>query len=72
MAETVIDGETGVLFDIQDARAMAEAIERLDGIPFSPDAIRRRAETFDTPVFHDRWRSLLRRLGVDPSLYSAG
>jgi glycosyltransferase involved in cell wall biosynthesis len=72
VAETVIDGQTGVLFEVQNARAMAEAIERLDGIPFSHDAIRRRAETFDTSVFHDRWRSLLTRLGVDPSLYSAG
>jgi len=72
VAETVIDGETGVLFEVQDAGAMAEAIERLDGIAWSSGTIRRRADTFDTAVFHARWRSLFTRLGVDPSLYSAG
>jgi glycosyltransferase involved in cell wall biosynthesis len=71
VAETVLDGETGVLFDRQDAGSMAEAIERLDGLAFSSTVLRRRAEAFDTSVFHARWRSLFVRLGVDPSLYSA-
>jgi glycosyltransferase involved in cell wall biosynthesis len=71
VAETVIDGETGVLFDRQDATSMAEAIERLEGIALSRNAIRQRAEAFDTAVFNARWRALFSRLGVDPSLYSA-
>jgi glycosyltransferase involved in cell wall biosynthesis len=71
VAETVIDGETGVLFEAQNAGAMAEAIERLDGIALSPTVIRERAQAFDTGVFHARWRALLGRLGVDPFLYSA-
>jgi glycosyltransferase involved in cell wall biosynthesis len=70
VAETVVDGQTGVLFDRQDATSMAEAIQRLDGIALSSSAIRQRAEAFDTAVFHARWRELFRRLGVDPSLYS--
>jgi glycosyltransferase involved in cell wall biosynthesis len=71
VAETVVDGQTGVLFDRQDATSMAEAIQRLDGIALSSSAIRQRAEAFDTAVFHARWRELFRRLGVDPSLYSS-
>ena len=72
VAETVVDGETGVMFNRQDADSMTEAIERLDATTFSSAAIRRRAESFDTSVFHARWRALLARLAVDPNLYSAG
>src|SRR6185369_11593395 len=32
VAETVVDGSTGVLLDQQDWRSMADAIERLDGL----------------------------------------
>jgi glycosyltransferase involved in cell wall biosynthesis len=69
VAETVVDGETGVFFDHQDWRSLADSIERLDSLTWSPAAIRQRAEAFDTEVFHSRWRSLFERLGVDPSLY---
>jgi glycosyltransferase involved in cell wall biosynthesis len=70
VAETVIDGETGVLFDEPDVRSVVEAIEQLDGLTLDPGVIRRRAEAFDTAVFRQRWRELFARLGVDPSLYS--
>jgi glycosyltransferase involved in cell wall biosynthesis len=70
--ETVIDGITGVLFDRPNVDSLCAAIERLDGITFDQSAIRRRAEEFDTEVFRARWRDLFARLGVDPSLYSAG
>jgi glycosyltransferase involved in cell wall biosynthesis len=70
VAETVIDGETGVLFDQPDVDSVVQAIERLDGLTLDPAAIRRRAEAFDTAVFRQRWRDLFARLGVDPSLYS--
>jgi glycosyltransferase involved in cell wall biosynthesis len=69
VTETVIDGQTGVLFDSQDVRALAEAIEGVDELRLDPDAIRTRALEFDTSVFLDRWRTLLARLGVDASLY---
>lgn len=72
VAETVIDGETGVLFDRQDVDSAIAAIERLDAMDLAPPTIRARAVQFDTAVFHDKWRALLARLGVDPSLYSAG
>jgi glycosyltransferase involved in cell wall biosynthesis len=71
VAETVIDGATGVLFDRQDVDSVCQAIERLESLNVDPTLIRHRAEAFDTDVFRTRWRDLLARLGVDPSLYSA-
>lgn len=70
--ETVIEGITGVFFDDPTPAAMADGIERLDRSSFSPDGIRAHAQGFDAAVFRRRWRELLRREGVDPSLYSAG
>lgn len=70
-AETVLDGETGVLFDRQDPESLAAAFERFDALAFSREAIRMRATQFDTSVFMARWRELLARLGVDPSLFQA-
>ena len=71
-AETVIDGSTGLLFHEQEVSALSDAIIRLDATTFARQVIRARAEEFDTAVFRMRWRQLFERLGVDPSLYSAG
>ncbi|CAN5561955.1 glycosyltransferase family 4 protein [soil metagenome] len=69
--ETVIDGRTGVLFQEQTVGALAAAIDRLDGLTFAAPDLRAHAQTFDSTVFRERWRSLFARLGVDPSLYKA-
>jgi glycosyltransferase involved in cell wall biosynthesis len=71
VAETVIDGRTGVLFDHQSTDALVDAIKALDGLSIDPNACRARAEEFDTSVFHAKFRALFVRLGVDPSLYSS-
>jgi glycosyltransferase involved in cell wall biosynthesis len=68
--ETVVDGETGVLYPKPGATALAEAIERLDTLSFEPAALRRHAERFDRRHFAAAWRALLERLGVSPSLYT--
>ncbi len=70
VAETVVDGATGVLYDRPGRQALADAMERLETLVLDPTAIRRRAETFDVAVFRARWRELFVRLGVDPSLYA--
>jgi glycosyltransferase involved in cell wall biosynthesis len=70
VAETVVDGVTGALFDRQDVASTIAAIERLESLHLVPSTIRARAEEFDTAVFHRRWQELFQRLGVDPSLYS--
>lgn len=67
--DTVVDGQTGVFFDGGAAADLAEAIKRMDELAFDPAAIRRHAEAFDTAVFRAKWRELLVRLAVDPSLY---
>jgi glycosyltransferase involved in cell wall biosynthesis len=71
VAETVVDGMTGVLFDNADAEALIGAVGRMDGIVFDRETIRRRAQLFDTAVFRRQWRELLEGLGVDRSLYRA-
>ncbi len=58
VAETVIDGETGILFGEQSVDALCEALEELDGFRVDPDAIRARAAEFDASVF----RAAIRRL----------
>lgn len=69
VAETVIDGRTGVLHDEQTVESLCAAIERLEGLAIDPLICRARAEEFSVAVFHARWRELFERLGVDPSLY---
>ena len=69
--ETVVEGRTGIFFERQEVAALAEAIERLDGLVFTPATIRARAQEFDTSVFRARWRELLARFGVDTAVFAA-
>ena len=69
--ETVVDGVTGTFFDAPESDSLVDAIERLDGLRMDHALIRRRAEEFDRLVFLDRWRELLRRHDVAPSLLAA-
>ncbi len=69
--ETVVDGVTGVFFDLADARSLAEALDRLEGIAFHGPTLRQNARRFDVHVFRRKWRALLAREGVDADLYSA-
>lgn len=49
--ETVIDGKTGVFFYDQDADNLADAVDRLEGLEFNPEAIRENALKFDKGAF---------------------
>jgi glycosyltransferase involved in cell wall biosynthesis len=69
--DTVVEDRTGVFFDEPTSGSLVEAIERLDGLAFDPEAIRANAERFKTDAFRSRWRELFARLGVDPALYRA-
>lgn len=64
VVETVIDGETGVLYDGPDPEHLGAAIKRLDSTTFSQERIRRHAERFDTKVFRARFAGVLDRYGV--------
>ena len=71
--ETVVEGVTGVFFDEATVESLASAIERVERL-----SLRSRRRFAGTPsgstagVFLAAWRDLFERLGVDPSLYSAG
>lgn len=52
--ETVVDGVTGLFFQEQSVAAITEAVERLDGMRFDPQVVRRHAERFSAAVFEHR------------------
>lgn len=69
VSETVIDGETGVLFDDQTVDGLTRALERLSAMQVDRARIRKRADEFSRQRFFAEWQDLLARLGVDPALY---
>ena len=60
-SETVIDGETGVLFDQQSALGLAEAIERFEGLELDEHAIRANAERFGRERFREEMAGVIAR-----------
>lgn len=65
-AETVVDGVTGVHFAYQEARSLADAIQRfeyLDGKQsFDPEACRQRAESFSRKRFLSYLTAIIKRV----------
>jgi glycosyltransferase involved in cell wall biosynthesis len=59
--EYVTDNETGILFKLQTAEALVEAINRFEGLKFDDKLVRRRAKEFDTSVFERRMRDFVDR-----------
>lgn len=57
--DSVIDGETGILFDEQTPDALAKAIKSLVPDEFDPQFIRRHAESFDVSMFRLRMRTFI-------------
>lgn len=57
--ETVVDGTTGVLFEEQTVRSLAEAIDRARGLEFAPSVCRAHAEAFSAVRFEREFRSLV-------------
>jgi glycosyltransferase involved in cell wall biosynthesis len=52
--DTVVDGETGVLFQPQTAAALADAVRRCADLRFDPLAIRAHAERFGEATFREQ------------------
>ncbi|HEY5741828.1 MAG TPA: hypothetical protein VIS99_04745, partial [Terrimicrobiaceae bacterium] len=59
-AESVIPGETGILFDKQSVESLMAAVREFEGISFSPAAIRRQAEKFSPDVFKRNFANFVR------------
>jgi len=57
--DTVVDGETGILFDAQTPESLRGAIERFRTIRWDPTALRRHAERFDVEAFKERMFPIL-------------
>ena len=60
--ETVVDDEVGILVPPGDVDRLAAAMAALDPGGFSPERIRRHAESFSKEAFQQRFRSEVERL----------
>ena len=59
--ESVLDGETGVLFDEQTPRGLAAAIERFEGLGLDAEAARRNARRFGRERFRAEMAAIIAR-----------
>ena len=57
--ETVVDGETGLLFGTQTVDSLAAALSLVSGIDFEPDLLLQHAARFGLSVFKDRMTRFL-------------
>lgn len=57
--ETVVDGLSGVFFDAPRPEALAQAVERMESLPWNPEAIRAHAEQFSEASFLRRMEDIL-------------
>jgi glycosyltransferase involved in cell wall biosynthesis len=60
-AETVNEGETGVLFPEQSAESLVNAVREFETMSFSPSTIRRQAEKFSAEVFRRNFSDFVRK-----------
>jgi hypothetical protein len=65
--ETVVEGETGLLFREPTVEALLDALERAQHQAWDPDRLRAQARRFAPEVFFAAWRQLLHRLGMEES-----
>jgi glycosyltransferase involved in cell wall biosynthesis len=59
--ESVLSGETGILFAEPTPAALRAAVASLDSRRFSGMALRARAEAYGRPVFESRFRAFVER-----------
>ncbi len=57
--ETVIEGETGIFFDRQDAESLSETVLSFDSAKFNPQKIRAHAEKFGVERFKKEMREFI-------------
>ena len=59
--ESVVPGETGLVFHEPTAAALGAAVDSLEGIRFNTSALRARAESYGRRVFESRFREFVDR-----------
>lgn len=59
--DSVIDGETGVLFEHQTVASLQRGVERLEGLRWEPGRLRQHAERFGEEAFRTRYQATLER-----------
>jgi glycosyltransferase involved in cell wall biosynthesis len=64
--ETVIDGETGVLFTEASAHSLADALDRVARTSFDPGRLRRHAERFSRERHVDEMRAVIEDTAAAP------
>jgi glycosyltransferase involved in cell wall biosynthesis len=68
--ETVIDGETGILFEMTGAESIVKAVERLASYNFDPEKIKRNAARFSKGAFVSGLHAELAKVGAEVALNS--
>jgi glycosyltransferase involved in cell wall biosynthesis len=63
-AESVLDGQTGVLFGTQSAAALAAAIERFEGVRLEADQARENARRFGRDRFRAEMAAVIERTAL--------
>ncbi|HVM39328.1 MAG TPA: glycosyltransferase, partial [Acidimicrobiia bacterium] len=63
--ESVVDGETGVLFHEPSVAALVDAIERAEATGWDADALRAHARSMGEERFHQRLLAALSELGFN-------
>ncbi|MEM8803370.1 MAG: glycosyltransferase [Pseudomonadota bacterium] len=63
--DTVVDGQTGILFEEQTVDSLIEAVSKFETVPFDSDAIHQHATGFSGQVFKDGIRALLSQNGIE-------
>jgi glycosyltransferase involved in cell wall biosynthesis len=58
-SESVVAGETGLVFDRPTGSSLREAVDCLEGMRFNTRALRARAEKYGRPVFEERIRAFV-------------
>ena len=63
--DTVIDGETGVLFEAQTVESLSAAVKHFNTLRFDPEVIRCHAETFSTEAFKNKLTAFIEEKYAD-------
>jgi len=67
--ETVLDGQTGILFPDQTVASLVEAVKKFEQTHISPDACREQAKKFDEEVFKQKILEFVQsHIGVKPKV----